>query len=403
MIKRLRSSETGTAIVTAIALMTAMLGTGLAAYSFSDTQQTESRRVRERESSFNYAEALLNTQAYVLSRNWAGSTPYQDCSEASAPVQFCPQPAQLAASYGTADFSAGVQWRTQVRDDDGTPRYSAAVLNRPAWDQNGNNRVWIRSESRVRDRARGMVALVEVQEDREEFPRRVIIAGRFTLTPNGNHAYVKTNPDQTSPHPVTVRCDAPPNPNQGDQCMGYTPDRRRPQIDPDYATEDNYPGQRAIDDAMLERLRERAVSEGTYFSGCPTDAQLTGKVVWVSGCASGQYTGGDWNTSTNPGMLIWESGTLRLGGNGTFWGIVYHLNGYPTVSSNAGNVLELRGGLTIEGGAFVDGPGGIDVGSNKVNVNFNGLAFDSVSTFGNAALVQNSFRELGAGSLILGG
>jgi hypothetical protein len=317
-------------------------------------------------------------------------------------VSFCPQPAQLASSFQAVDFSdPNLRWRTEIRDDDGTPRYTNAVRNRPAWDSNRDNRVWIRAEARVRNRARGMVALVNIQQQREELPQRVIIAGRFTLTPNGNHAYVKTNPDQTSPHPVTVRCDAPDNPNQSDPCMGYTPDTRRPQIDPPTATEDRYPGSRAIEDALLERLRERAIAENTYYNGCPSDAQLTGKVVWVHACADGHYTQGGWNTQANPGMLIWESGSLELGGNGTFWGIVYHLNGYPTVSNNSGNVLQLRGGLTIEGGAFVDGPGGIDVGSNTVNVNFNGSAFTSVSTFGSAALVQNSFRELPGSSLIL--
>ena len=54
-------------------LMTMMLGVGLAAYSVVDTQQVETMHERQRESSFNLAEASLNSQSYVLSRRWAGA------------------------------------------------------------------------------------------------------------------------------------------------------------------------------------------------------------------------------------------------------------------------------------------------------------------------------------------
>ena len=67
------NDERGTAIVMAIVLMTMMVAVGLAAYSVVDTQQTESMRERQRESSFNLAEAALNSQSFVLSRRWAGA------------------------------------------------------------------------------------------------------------------------------------------------------------------------------------------------------------------------------------------------------------------------------------------------------------------------------------------
>ena len=44
----------------------------MASYTVLDTQQTSSARDRQREGSFNYAEAVLNTQAFILSRQWAG-------------------------------------------------------------------------------------------------------------------------------------------------------------------------------------------------------------------------------------------------------------------------------------------------------------------------------------------
>ena len=60
-------------------------------------------------------------------------------------------------------------------------------------------------------------------------------------------------------------------------------------------------------------------------------------------------------------------------------------------------MLRLRGGLTIHGGAFVDGPGGIDVGSNRVNITYDEGAFVGVSSYGSASIVQNSWRDISGG------
>ena len=117
-------SERGTAIVMAIALMTMMVTVALAAYSFVDTQQKESMRERQRESSFNLAEAALNSQSFVLSRRWAGaptsyaaSTP--TCSNGGGVAVQCPDPAQLTAAYNSPDYATGSTWKTTVYDDRG--------------------------------------------------------------------------------------------------------------------------------------------------------------------------------------------------------------------------------------------------------------------------------------------
>jgi len=393
-------SERGSAIVMAIALMTAMVAIGLAAYAFVDSQQTQAMRERHREASFNYSEAALNTQAFILSRRWPGSSvaPYpQYCDQAAAPVEFCPQPGQLAASYNTPDFASGARWRTEVRDDLSGPNYDDTVrnsLNR--YDQNGNGKLWVRSDAWVRGRHLATVALIQVEQVAEYLPKRVIIAGKFTLTPNGNHTYVDTKPDLVSNHPVTVRCTPPLIPDQSNTCMGFTPDRDRPQIEPEGApqgyTGPEYQNADALPDSVKDRLKERAVADGTYYSGCPTDAQLSGKVVWVANCPSpSPYQGTpDWNSESNPGLLIWEDGNLELSGNGTFWGVVYNLNN----SNSSGSCVTLRGGLTVEGGVFADGPCAVDVGSNTVNINFNPNAFTSVTSYGTAGIVQNSWRQL---------
>jgi Tfp pilus assembly protein PilX len=405
MSRRLASSERGSAIIMAIVLMTLMVGIGLAAYSFVDTQQVETSRERQRESSFNLAEAALNSQSFTLSRRWAGSpTSYAGttptCTQASGAADQCPDATQLSTAYNTPDFATGSSWKTTVYDDSSGPFYDSSVIEAKGaggvdvtahWDANANRRVWVKAETTVRGRSRVLVALVQVQEHVEFLPKRVILAGHFDLTPNGNHGYVLTNPDATSQHPVTLRCSL-----AASGCANYTPDKKNPQIDPAGAISGGeYVGKDALEDDVKARLKERAIADGKFFDGvCPTDAQLTGKVVWVQGCSDGQYTKNNtWNSPASPGILIWADGSLQLGGNSDFWGIVYHLNN----ANSTGDVLRLRGGLTIHGGAFVDGPGGIDVGSNKVNITYDDNAFIGVSSYGSAAIVQNSWRDITGG------
>src|SRR4051812_1086650 len=389
----------------AIVLMTMMIGVGLAAYSFVDTQQVETQRERQRESSFNLAEAVLNSQSFTLSRRWAGSptayaTTTPTCTQAAGVADQCPDPAQIATAYNTPDFATGSSWMTTVYDDSSGPFYDSAVVEKKTatgadatahWDANNNKRVWVKAQTVVRGRIRALVALVQVQEHVEFLPKRVILAGHFDLTPNGNHGYVLTNPDATSQHPVTLRCNL-----AAAGCANYTPDKKNPQIDPAGAISGGeYIGKDALEDDVKARLKERAIADGRFFDGvCPTDAQLTGKVVWVQGCSDGKYTKNNtWNSPASPGILIWADGTLEMGGNSDFYGIVYHLNN----QNSTGDVLRLRGGLTIHGGAFVDGPGGIDVGSNKVNITYDDNAFIGVSSYGNAAIVQNSWRDITGG------
>jgi len=398
-------SERGTAIVLAIVLMTMMVGVGLAAYSFVDTQQVETMRERQRESSFNLAEAALNSQSFVLSRRWAGAassyaTSTPTCSNATGLAVQCPDPAQLIAAYNSPDYATGSTWKTTVYDDTSGKFYDSAIIEAksagvdvtPHWDANANQVVWVKAETTVRGRNRTLVALVQVQQHTEFLPKRVILAGQFELTPNGNGVYIKTNPDATSQHPVTLRCQLN-NPS----CAEFTPDKKNPQLDPPGAISgQEFVGKDALEDDVKERLKERAIADGKFYDGvCPTDDQLTGKVVWVQGCALGKYTQNNvWNSPSSPGILIWADGVLELGGKSDFWGIVYHLN---NANSSDNEVLRLRGGLTIYGGAFVDGPGGIDVGSNRVNITYDEAAFVGVSSYGSAAIVQNSWRDITGG------
>ena len=138
-----------------------------------------------------------------------------------------------------------------------------------------------------------LVALVQVTENVEFLPKRVILAGQFELTPNGNGVYIKTNPDATSEHPVTLRCSLG-NPS----CAEFTPDKKNPQLDHG-AIGASFVGQDAIEDDVKAPQGARDRGRPLLRNVCPTDEQLTGKVVWVEGCALGQYTKNNvWNSET---------------------------------------------------------------------------------------------------------
>jgi hypothetical protein len=396
-VNRLLGSERGTAIVTAIGVMTMMFAAGLATYTIMDGQERQAGRERVGESSFNLTEAALNNQAFILSRRWPGrgAVPYPSCSSSSAPASYCPQPAQLAASYDTPDYASGTTWATRVRDDTGSNFYKQdSVDARPAWDANNNNRVWVRSESTVRGRTRALVALVRIQPRPEEFPRRTIIAGKFRTDNAGNKTIVQTNSTATSPHPVTLRC----SPSAGTACADYDNSKARPQIEPREGSVvgPEFVGEPTIPEDVVERLREVAEANGTYYpTGCPptpegTPPTVDGAVVFAENCNASFQSNGVWNSSTNPGIIIFRRGSIEFNANLTYYGLIYMVN-----ADNSNNYLvKLRGGATINGGIFVDGNAGVDVGSDKVNLVYDPNAFNQVRSYGSAGIVQNSWREV---------
>ena len=73
MMNKLRHDERGNVLVTAILLMSVMLSVGIAVASTVDTQTEQSRKERERESTFNLAEAALSAQTFILGRRGTGT------------------------------------------------------------------------------------------------------------------------------------------------------------------------------------------------------------------------------------------------------------------------------------------------------------------------------------------
>jgi hypothetical protein len=390
------ASEGGAVIVTAILLIAIMLSVGLAALARVDGQQQESRKQRQRESSFNLAEAALTTQIYILGRKGTGtvSNPYPDTCPAPGD-DFCPDAANLAANYDPAtqpDFKAGSAWQTWVRDN----AYSSSttpdtfwedslLVTRPRYDANADKLMWVRAQALVRGRVRAMVGLIRIEPRPVTFPGYAILSGKFRTTNNGNHSAAIV--DTTGSLGVTVRCSGTV-PSTG--CIEYRPDRG--QILPNNVST-GYPQGQTLSPADLEALIDVARANGTYYTSCP--ANLTGDVVVLDpgGASECAYQGNTaHNSVANPGVLVLASGKVDFRGTTNYYGLVYHAN---LSGSTASDLVRVHGNAQINGGLIVDGNGGLEAGSSgKLNIKFNANAFNDINAFGTAGVVQNTWREI---------
>jgi hypothetical protein len=368
-----------------------MLLLGLSVLAYVDGQTQASAKSRISDSAFNLAEGVLDTQVYLLSRTWPGSALTArpaSCGSVTA-VTGCPTPAQVRSSFASADWTGPVSWSTTVRDNGGASSsfYSDALAaTQPSWDANGDGRVWARSQATVNGRTRVLVALVEVQDVDSSllFAHNAITAGWFQTTNSGNKVIVDTLGTAAQPAPVAVRCALrlPP-------CLDYKASKG--QISPD-TTQTSYAGGNALSADRLDTLRTRAIASGTYYAnGCP--ANPSGRVVFIEhgDCSYNNSAGPCCNSQAAPGVLVIVDGTLSLNGNIVYSGIVYMVN----QSNDSQPVLSLGGTAEILGAIAVDGAGGVLAGSSGVNIQFMSSVFNSVQGYGNAGMIQNTWRELG--------
>jgi Tfp pilus assembly protein PilX len=436
MTRRNLNREDGWVLVSAIVLMAIMLSVGLSAFAFVDTGQKRSRESRERESSLSLAEASLYAQGFALAKNWpnAGKQLSGDCSSAAAVTAttlYCPDRNTLAkgsssnpsvAQFTDVDFGANATWATSVRDNSGvlSAAYDPALANNTLvdpvkgqcpqtpcrMDWNGDRQLWVQAKAIVRGRPRSIVARLKLEQLRESVPQAGLVSGSLDVTNNGNKLML----DGTGAG-VIVRCSDPTS----DSCADY--EAGKGQVTPPPTS---VPGQpNFMTTAQLERFKARAITDGTYFAGCPTGApQLTGAVVWVERCDEQYAHSGPYSTpcvvpaslgpncinpTTAPGLLIWHCGTLGLTANQTFYGIVYMVNNSDNTCSgwsarNAGcgpgTIFESSGGGGVLGALVVDGNACVEIGSNSLNLKFDANVFNTVTSYGTVGLVQNTWREL---------
>lgn len=190
MMRRLQTGEDGSAMITALLATILMLALGIALLAIVDTQADQSAQERTRDRGFNVAESVLNSEAFVLGRNWpetgvagcgtaagfgdpigvvAGSTPDSERLRRN-----------LTDSYNPASDAAytGATWRVDICDDNpGSTVWDPALLGNANYDSNANNRVWVRAQTTVGTKTRQLVGLVAVRTNPAVDSRYALVSG----------------------------------------------------------------------------------------------------------------------------------------------------------------------------------------------------------------------------------
>jgi Tfp pilus assembly protein PilX len=396
LIRRL-AAERGSTVVTAMMVMFVLVAFATTLAAFVDTDQADSRRERERESSFNLTEGALNAQIYQLSTRWPSATagaesPYPGSCTAGSTQADCPNGTAMQSNFTTVDHATTTtQWETQVRDNGGaSPNFWSDDLlaTQPSYDRNDDNFLWVRASAVVRGRPRVLVALVEAENVALNFPQAALVSGHFETSNNGNKVIIDTNGlgNQFLPGDIIVRC-ALTSPG----CASY--DAAKGQIQPN-TVESNPEQPRAVSVEALDQLRARARSEGNYHAGCAPSlaGDEPGELVFMEYADGCQYNGNAvYNTTQKPGYVVIARGTIaKTNGTADFHGIIYHAN----LDNLATNVITLTGNISIFGSIVIDGPGGLSAGSSKVNLVYDPNVLNGFKAFGTAGIVQNTFREI---------
>ena len=392
--------ESGFALMTVLGVLILMLSMAMALASIVDTQTSASSAQRQRDSVFNLAESVITAQVFSLARDWPGKgralQQYGTCTQAST-ASSCPDAGTLQHQ-ASSDLETGATWQTSVHDNDasgGQAFYSDALItSRPGYDKNGDGRVWVRASATVRGRTRLLVALVGVEQQEEPLPNAALITARLDITNKGNKSII-----EASGGLVGVRC----NPLSTDTtpCLGHTFGSGK---FPTYqsllaflATQisgatpvTGYTGGAALTPEARARLKATAIANGTYFVSCPSPSQLTGRVVYVEG-GNCSYTGNDvFNSATEPGLLLLNSGSVSFGGTTAFHGVIYAAN----AAEATGWAVQTAGNAVVNGGVLIDGAATMLTGSSGLNIRYNPNAFRAAASYGSAGVLQNTWREI---------
>ncbi len=450
-------SEEGWAVVTAIVLMTVMLGAGLATATMVDTQAKQSAVTRQRDTAFNLAEAALNAQVYALSVRWPGygyrSAPAyagHACSSAgpepvlgarpvtqpqiAAATPVCPSPVTLAPLLNNVDAqgASSSSWATWVYDDpsptssaaDRGKHYSDALVTTGdtisvpadgivptlagvAYDSNKDGKLWVKATATVRGRTRTVVSLVMVHTLQRDIVKTAFMAGSLDFSNNGNHSgYFIDQSAGTEPNAIIVRCD--PNADTSASCLGYPASDPKwtakigGAIDPpSYSTTPGAPN--ALDAAALDELMVTASASDHYYASagsehtCSELAQpptFDFNVLYIKDCGLIDWSSNATIPLNGQGTIILDNTRIKIAGGMTINGVVYSRRpSLPPLFA-----VELKGCTQIRGGLIIDDMGAASIGScsqaDRPQLLFDGTAFDQVKTYASAGIIQNTWREL---------
>jgi Tfp pilus assembly protein PilX len=452
MTARLRS-EDGWTLVTAIILMTVMLGVGLATATMVDTQAKQSAQTRQRDTAFNLAEAALNAQIYALSLRWPGYG-YKDaaayrsysCSsggsepvlapapanqaQLAAATPVCPSPATLAPLLNNVDARGVSSWTTRVYDDP-SPTASAAdrgkhysdslvvagdaltsadgtvVPTQPGvgYDSNKDGKLWVKASATASGHTRTLVSLIKVETVQKDSLNTALLAGSLDFSNNGNHSgFFIDQTTATAPNVMTVRCNPTDPPTFS--CLGYPATDRNwaaeigGAIDPpNYSANPSAPN--AFDAATLDGFLADAVTDHTYYdsvgplncSGVDRTPALNFRVLYIKDCGLLHWPSNGTVPLTGQGLVILDNTRLLITGDVTINGIVYARR--PPVTNPT---VELHGCSQIAGSLMIDDLGSASIGScsqtDRPELLFVPSASETLKTYASAGIIQNTWREL---------
>jgi Tfp pilus assembly protein PilX len=431
--------EQGFILITAIVLLTVMLGFGIALVALANTQQSASSREQWTEGAFNLAEATLNAQVARLSREWPGVGTHKEspgslkatCTPTtSESTNYCPEPAVLEKAYpntgstsctGTEAWGSPLtnKWDTYVREDlKGSPYFnSTEESTAPEYDGGVGNgtptspwrKLWVRAVGVVDCHAVTVVSLVSEQLAHTSFPEAAVSSNWFATGNKGSKIIIK-HAGKAQTGKFSIRCEGVVE----SKCEEYRRAEEKGgnnstgQIEPELTGEEQKPARSTppttLSTEQLESLKSQAKSEGHFFSAsnCPGKRELeklSGRPTYVEGCEL-SFTGGAANSPPEkPGFLVLANGSINLGGGAIYYGVVYDAN----LQKSSEVLVTVQGGAKIVGEIIVDGTGGVELGDRgntgepeAVAFEYSPGAAENFETVTGVAATRNSFRILPA-------
>jgi len=413
-----RDRERGSTVLTTMLALLAMLPIGLGLLAVIDVQSAESKNERVRDAAYNFAETVLNSEAFILGSVWPNSpasapsnsgptgaggqcqtTPFGSTLAATPATDSAPARLQpiLTESFASGDYSDGA-WEIVACDDAaGVSTWSDAVLANWNYDQNANGRMWVRAVTKATGKRRAVVGLVERHNSPAFSTKYGVIAGRLgadigtatsQLTGNLDVAHdllkdsqrqlVGPDPsDTTNSGHIGLRCSALDTSFSGNlnTCLSgalaglaTTNSVIAPLISDGRLVQ--YAEPQVATDDQIQQFRNQAIVGGTYVTITAADAACAiptaataQSVVFIE-----QVGDGDGacilDASANPTykMIVVGNGRIIIRGDGNtahsnrLTGVVYALNlQRATLGDSVRDVVTIDGDAHVKGAVFIDG------------------------------------------------
>lgn len=399
-------SEQGSALITAVLVVAAMLALGTAMLNIVDAQTEQTRVERTGDTTFNLAEATLNAEAFLLGRNWPQGTAQMPtpsgaaspCSGQTSTGTLADPPASatpslrdqvqsiLAQTHTGASNTSSAQWWVTACQEGGRSAWDTQVLNGLAYDPTvASNptpkprRMWVRAEAKIGGRRRAVAALVQAGQQ-PAFPTNLaVVTGKMGADLATTAGQVVTGGvvgpllgslvgggQPMISGAVGLRCSLLDNSELLGCLNGLFKATSMTTVAPLLQANDfvDFRSDSTISHEQLALLRQQAQASGTYYpktsagagsvaagAAC-LPAGSSGKIVFIEQVGDGA---GSCILNTAPSgaaakALIVGSGGVRVQGGGTYTGVIYALHRTaPTLAD-----VRIEGGSKVVGGVFVD-------------------------------------------------